>query len=526
MSKILIEGNKVIIDGHSSDLETCNTLTNLCDELSTSDKFRTVRYESGYGEFESVSENEEKKFIIIDEIEPPPPDPGSGYQVNIKSNDGTTILAQYDDIDYVVVTSVGAQFRGINTFDAAYTYSGSKLFAGLATSANALVAKYKPGDMIYTTAETTLYIVENIIIPDSYSTLTALFSDIATVIREKTGDASAIIANDFPAMIRESLHGSGDSLATPIIDRTIREITNSSIETIGNCAFAYCSSLTSVSFPACTSIGSYAFSRCSSLTSVSFPVCTSINEYAFANCTNLASVSFPVCTRIGLGAFSLCISLASVSFPECTIINDSAFTNCTSLTSVSFPVCTSIGLGAFAYCDSLASVSFPVCTSIGRYAFSHCSSLTSVSFPVCTSINGYAFAYCTNLASVSFPECTIIKESAFSNCSSLTSVSFPVCTSIGRYAFRSCFSLTSVSFPMCTIIESFAFVSCYNLISLTLGAPSVCSLPYSNAFVSTPIGGYSASAGRYGSIFVPASLLASYKAAKNWSYFSSRFVGY
>ena len=327
MSKILIEGNKVIIDGHANDLETCNTLTNLCDELSTSDKFRTVRYESGYGEFESISENKEKKFIDIPDIPPPPPE-YHGYQVNIQSNDGSTILAQYDDIDYVVVTSVGAQFRGINTFDAAYTYSGSKLFIGLATSANALVAKYKPGDTIYFTAETTLYIVENIIISDSYSTLTALFSDIATVIREKTGDASAIIANDFPAMIRESLHGSGDSLATPIIDRTISEITNSSIETIGNCAFAYCSRLTSVSFPACTSIGSYAFR------------------------------------------------------------------------------------------------------------------------------------------------------------------------------------------------------SCFNLISLTLGAPSVCSLPYSNAFVSTPIGGYSASAGQYGSIFVPASLLASYKSAKNWSYFSSRFGGY
>ena len=78
MSKILIEGNKVIIEGHSSDLETCNTLTNLCDELSTSDKFRTVKYESGYGEFESVSENEEKKFA------------GDVGTVNlyIKSNDG------------------------------------------------------------------------------------------------------------------------------------------------------------------------------------------------------------------------------------------------------------------------------------------------------------------------------------------------------------------------------------------------------------------------------------------------------
>ena len=287
MSKILIEGNKVIIDGHSSDLETCNTLTNLCDELSKSDKFRTVKYESGYGEFESVSENEEKKFDII---VPPPMIPfeicsndgttlycfveaqetslmevtptgmsidgssvytysgnkvflgfsdkvnstsatfpvgytGSavdieiivpknklyivdgdpGYKVNVNSNDGTTILAQNATIDSVVVTSVGAQLKCGDTVNATYTYAGSKLFAGLATSSNATAPKYKPGDTIKITGETTLYIVENIIIPEHHSSLTELFTNIATVIREKTGDTASIVADDFPDVIRERL---------------------------------------------------------------------------------------------------------------------------------------------------------------------------------------------------------------------------------------------------------------------------------------------------------------------------------
>jgi hypothetical protein len=31
--------------------------------------------------------------------------------------------------------------------------------------------------------------------------------------------------------------------------------------------------------------------------------------------------------------------------------------------------------------------------------------------------------------------------------------------------------------------------------------------------------------GYFGSIYVPTSLLASYKTANNWTYFSSRFVG-
>ena len=279
MSKILIEGNKVIIDGHANDLETCNTLTNLCDELSTSDKFRTVKYESGYGEFESVSENEEKKFapstsvpiysndgttklygflvrsdsnievtsngMIGGDLDSAYEYSGNkvflgfsnvanstyatfpvgytnifsemgvsclyivegnpGYQVNLQSNNGTTTLAQNTTVDSVVVTSTGAQLKYGDTVKATYTYSGSKLFAGLATSANATVPKYKPGDTIEITAETTFYIVENIIIPEHHSSLTELFTNIASVIREKTGDTASIVADDFPSVIRKRL---------------------------------------------------------------------------------------------------------------------------------------------------------------------------------------------------------------------------------------------------------------------------------------------------------------------------------
>ena len=201
MSKILIEGNKIIIHGHANDLETCNTLTNLCDELSTSEKFRTVKYESGYGEFERVSDNEEKKFDD--------PEPIKGYQVNIQSNDGATILAQNNSIDFVVVTSNGVQLKSGYTVIVTYTYAGSKLFAGLATSANATVPEYKPGDTIAITAETTLYIVENIIIPDHHRSLTELFTNIAAVIREKTGSTEPIIADAFPTAIDAIPSGGG-----------------------------------------------------------------------------------------------------------------------------------------------------------------------------------------------------------------------------------------------------------------------------------------------------------------------------
>jgi hypothetical protein len=165
-------------------------------------------------------------------------------------------------------------------------------------------------------------------------------------------------------------------------------------------------------------------------------------------------------------------------------------------------------------------------THIGYAAFHNCKSLTTVNFPACTSIGSYAFHSCKSLTSVNFPVCVSINSNAFYWCRSLTSVSFPVCSYISDFAFEYCYSLASISFPACLGIGSYVFSYCYNLTSLYLTGSSLCTLSNSNAFRSTPIGGYSASAGRYGSIYVPQSLLASYKAATNWAYFSSRFVAY
>ena len=136
-----------------------------------------------------------------------------------------------------------------------------------------------------------------------------------------------------------------------------------------------------------------------------------------------------------------------------------------------------------------------------------------------TTIGANAFARCTSLTSVSFPEVTDIGISAFYSCASLTSVSFPKVTHINPSAFYSCTSLTSVSFPKAKEIGLSAFRTCKLLTSIYLNASRVCTLQNSNAFSGTGIWSHT------GSIFVPSSLVASYKAATNWVYFSSRFVG-
>lgn len=143
-----------------------------------------------------------------------------------------------------------------------------------------------------------------------------------------------------------------------------------------------------------------------------------------------------------------------------------------------------------------------------------------------TTIGQYAFQSCSSLQSVNFPSVTSIDEHAFQNCSSLQSVDFPNVTRIGSYAFQACTSLLTATFSkVATISGNNVFGSCYNLLTLKLAKSSICTLSKSNTFTSTPIAGYTTSTGGvYGSIYVPQSLIASYRAATNWTYFSSRFA--
>ena len=207
-----------------------------------------------------------------------------------------------------------------------------------------------------------------------------------------------------------------------------------------------------------------------------------------------------------------------------TKIGNCMFQSCSSLEEVDFPNCSFIGSSAFQYCTSLQSVSFSACTSISSYAFQSCNSLQSVNFPSCIFIGFEAFQSCNSLQSVSFPSCTIIDGCAFSGCSSLQSISFPNCTSIGQNAFQNFSSLQSVSFPICSNIGSGAFVECVFLSAIYLLSSRVCTLTNSDAFNYTPMS-LSSYLGYFGSIYVPSSLVASYKTATNWTYYADRIVG-
>ena len=275
------------------------------------------------------------------------------------------------------------------------------------------------------------------------------------------------------------------------------------VKVIGNGAFFWCESLTSINIPnSVTTIGNGAFSRCSSLISINIPnSVTTIGNGAFSRCSSLISINIPnSVTTIGRGAFSRCNSLTSITIPNSVvtiignpfyfwygnlyneskafIYEDHVLFNKNKTTLIAYIAreknytipnsVTTIGEGAFKGCHFLTSIKIPnSVTTIGEGAFNGCYSLTSINIPnSVTTIGKLAFNGCYSLTSINIPNSvTTIENRAFIDCKSLTSINIPnSVTTIGESAFACCRSLIRINIPnSVTTIGKCAFYSCRRL---------------------------------------------------------------
>ena len=310
---------------------------------------------------------------------------------------------------------------------------------------------------------------------------------------------------------------------------------NLPVTSIGDRAFYYCRSLTSVTIGnGVTSIGTWAFVYCDSLTSVTIPdSVTSIGSDAFYGCDKLVEVINKSSLSIIAGSSSygfigyyakgvhggpskivnkdgyLFYTYDGVNYLLGYVGNDTdlilpesyngqnyeiyknAFYKCSSLTSITIPdSVTSIGSYAFYDCYSLTSITIPdSVTSIGSYAFERCDSLTSITIPdSVTSIGTWAFAYCDSLTNIEVDDDNKHYKSIDGNLYSKdgkilinyafgkTATSFIIpdsVTSIGNHAFSWCSNLTSITIPdSVTSIGNDAFANCYSLTSVEFGENS------------------------------------------------------
>ena len=270
----------------------------------------------------------------------------------------------------------------------------------------------------------------------------------------------------------------------------------SSVTSIGNSAFEYCTNLKSVSISdSVTSIGNYAFYGCTKLSTIIFPKnAPNLGKNVFLNTAyyNDSNNWHLGVLYIGNHILKAQTTLSgSYSIKSGTkTIYPNAFENCTLLTAITFPsTVTNIGDYAFRGCTGLKSITIPSSTTnIGESAFSGCTSLSSISLPnkhieiglnafldtayvgdILNNSNG--LIYCGNHLIAASSKGVVIKDDAgnsytvgalsgsceikngtidiadgvFKNMSVLKSVVIPQSiTHIGYNAFYNCTKLTSV----------------------------------------------------------------------------------
>ena len=282
----------------------------------------------------------------------------------------------------------------------------------------------------------------------------------------------------------------GCSLLENVVLKVCKKIETGAFSDYGNSNS--CSRLKSVGdISHCESIGDYAFSYCSSLTSVDLSSCKTIGYSSFSGCSALESLgSTKLLTNIPSSAFENCSNLQNVDLANCTSVGGSAFNGCSTIKHLNLNKCAYISRSAFAYCG-LEEIDLSATKTIEEYAFSGCKNLTKVTgLKLVKSLPAGTFSYCNNLSSidlstieslgsgcmnrtalerVELPNLKSWDNSVFEDCKKLKSVTFPVAiANIPARAFWNCENLSTIDLSHCSIIGGGAFYNCTSLTNLKL----------------------------------------------------------
>lgn len=240
----------------------------------------------------------------------------------------------------------------------------------------------------------------------------------------------------------------GEAIITSVDDSISGDITipttlgGYSVKTIGDCAFSWCESLTSITIPeGVTHIGLEAFIYCSGITSITISdSVTSIGSLAFSDTAYFRDIANWKNDVLYIGKHLISAK---------TYISDDYNIKNGTLT---------IADSAFEFCERLTSITIPDSViTIGNIAFSECRNLKNITIPdSVTTIGSNAFTECVNLANIIIPDSVIdIGTGAFYRCIKLEEIVVPKKTEkFYTSAIRECSSLRSlvIKNPECEIV--------------------------------------------------------------------------
>jgi hypothetical protein len=122
----------------------------------------------------------------------------------------------------------------------------------------------------------------------------------------------------------------------------------------------------------------------------------------------------------------------------------------------------------------------------------------------------------SGIAEVNLPSVTTIGDFAFEDCKFVKAI-FPSATTVSGGAFRYMQALTYLDLPVVTSIGNSSFHNTSLNILILRNELAMCTLGGTAAFTNTPVAIGS------GYIYVPSSLINTYKSAANWSTYANQF---
>lgn len=224
------------------------------------------------------------------------------------------------------------------------------------------------------------------------------------------------------------IFGGADEFTNPYVPLSLKKVTVTGGETVGDFAFFNCFKLTEINLPeSVTVIGNYAFNGCKGVKMMPLPEAVkTIGNYAFYGCRRLKELVLGKNVEtIGIGAFGGCDGLLEMVIPDSVAaLYNETFLGCARLENVTLPEgLISIGTRAFGDCIRLDGIKIPSTVKyIGEGAFGGCESLKRIDIPdgVTTLATGM-FAGCKNLESITIPKSvTHIGDDVFAECEKLT----------------------------------------------------------------------------------------------------------
>ena len=302
-----------------------------------------------------------------------------------------------------------------------------------------------------------------------------------------------------------------------------------------------CKQLSRVNLPNISSgsgaaIPSMAFYGCTNLKYVDIGYFSGIYSSAFLGCKNLREIKG--LDNVTYLASSVFVNAKFVQDDEFVLPKFSKLANINAyyvfsgaelfdITDETFPAVTYIsGYSTFYNTKNITKLSLTNLETVsGNYTFKHCNDLQEINCPKLLRILGVdCFNGCNKLSSINIPAVSYIGSGAFQGCKALTYISLPAVTTLSSVAFGYC-TFSKIVLPSLSKMNNDPFYSCKALVSVYLPNSIVCSAT-NNIFNSTPMRSLYSEAGyKYGSIYVPMSLLSQYQSAPYWSNLSSRIVG-